>query len=378
MAAGSLLTQFGRIFFIFSRRKRRFLSTQAETHTLHIPVMSRECLGFLAPKDGEVFVDATFGAGGHTCAILNSAKCKVFAVDRDPVAVEIAQVLSTRPEYKGQLIPLQGKFSDLFELLSNNGIKKESLDGMLLDIGPSSMQFDDPLRGFSLSKDGPLDMRMDSENDTKSSRNSSFTAADVVNSISERELISVLRHYGGERDAARISRAVIKARDREHIMTTRQLAAIVANAVGFGRKDKLNRFAHPATKTFQALRILVNDELNELHKALKAAKKLLTPGGRLVVISFHSAEDSIVKHFLKDEATRKTSKTMSDSDSITWLPLHKKVVSPSDDEIFFNPRCRSAKLRAVVKTNKEVLELCQLTHLLSKSASESMTKEPNL
>jgi 16S rRNA C1402 N4-methylase RsmH len=161
----------------------------------------------------------------------------------------------------------------------------------------------------------------------------------------------------------------------------------VSNAVGFGRKDKLNRFAHPATKSFQALRILVNDELNELHKALKAAHKLLTPGGKLVVISFHSVEDVIVKHFLRnppiESISRRSKVTTTNSKSTppsssAWLPLNKKVICPSDEEVFFNPRCRSAKLRAAVKTNDTVLNLNQLTHILDKSTEGSLTEGPTL
>ncbi|KAK3710264.1 hypothetical protein QZH41_019016 [Actinostola sp. cb2023] len=147
-----------------------------------------------------VFIDATFGAGGHSYAILNSAKCKVYALDRDPTAIDIAQVLSTWPEYNGRLIPIHGKFSQLLELARNNNIKEESVHGVLLDIGPSSMQLDDPSRGFSVNKDGPLDMRMDGEC-TDNKRNAAFTAADVVNSIGEQELVSVLRNYGGEKDS---------------------------------------------------------------------------------------------------------------------------------------------------------------------------------
>lgn len=184
---------------------------------------------------------------------------------------------------------------------------------------------------------------------------------------------------------ARISRAVVKAREKEPINTTKQLASIVSSAVGFGRKDKLNRFAHPATKSFQALRILVNDELNELHKALKAAQKLLVPGGRLVVITFHSVEDTIVKHFLRtppvDSMSRKTKATTGSPKAkplSAWLPLHKKVICPSNEEVFFNPRCRSAKLRAAVKTNNTVLNLNQITHLLDKTSEGSLTEGPTV
>ncbi|KXJ22523.1 putative methyltransferase-like protein 15 [Exaiptasia diaphana] len=325
-----------------------------------------------------VFIDATFGAGGHSCAILKSAMCKVFAVDRDPMAIEIAQVLSTRPEYKARLVPIHGKFSQLLELAKYNQIDEETIHGVLLDVGPSSMQFDDPSRGFSVNKDGPLDMRMDGQTSCSNKRSATFTAADVVNTIGEQELVSVLRNYGGEKDAGRITRAIIKAREKEEIITTKQLATVVSNAVGFGRKDKLNRFAHPATKTFQALRILVNDELNELQKALKAAQKLLVPGGRLVVISFHSVEDIIVKHFLKDPPVESISrrKAQLSPKNSAWLPLNKKVVCPSDQELLCNPRCRSAKLRAAVKTNNTVLSLNQLTHILDEVAKGTVKEGP--
>ena len=180
--------------------------------------------------------------------------------------------------------------------------------------------------------------------------------------------------------AARISRAIVHARRKEPIISTKQLASIVANTIGYGRKDKLSRFAHPATKTFQALRILVNDELNELQQALKAAQKLLCPGGRLVVISFHSLEDTIVKHFFKDAQSkvgfvRPSTKKSSTAKTSTWLPLHhKKFISPSGEEVLLNPRSRSAKLRAAAKTDSLVLDLTELTNLLDKKSNKSLLK----
>jgi len=340
--------------------------------------MLKECLSFLAPRDGQIFIDATFGSGGHSAAILSSASCKVYALDRDPSAIEIANILSERPEFKGKLFPILGKFSNIYKLLQGHGIKNESVDGMLLDIGASSVQFDDPDRGFSFYKDGPLDMRMDVRNISceRGDKQLLMTAADVVNSINETELTAVLRQYGQEKEAVRISRAIVRARGKMPILFTRQLAAIVTAAVRYNRTDKFSRNLHPAARTFQALRILVNDELNELQCALKTAHKLLRPGGRLVVISFHALEDSIVRHFFKEANSevsylRSRTKVAGKAKASTWLPLHKNVIHPSDEEVYLNPRSRSAKLRAAAKADNLVLDLTELTTLLDKNSGQT-------
>ncbi|XP_068761571.1 probable methyltransferase-like protein 15 homolog [Montipora capricornis] len=326
-----------------------------------------------------VFIDATFGSGGHTAAILMSAKCKVYAMDRDPAAVEIARILSGRTEFKGRMFPAQGKFSEIYRVLKSHGVKNESFDGMLLDIGASTIQFEDPVRGFSFYKNGPLDMRMDVRNASKESSSGErlpMTAADVVNSINETELIAILRQYGQEKEAVRISRAIVRARSKMPIVSTRQLAGIVTAAVRNIRTDRFSRQLHPAARTFQALRILVNDELNELQYALKTAHKLLRPGGRLVVISFHALEDSIVRHFFKETLSdvsylRSRTKVAGKAKTSSWLPLHKKVIYPTEEEVYLNPRSRSARLRAAVKADNLVLDLTELTNLLDNNPGQS-------
>lgn len=378
MAANSL-SFCARSLCLFPSQKFRYFCTQGDSHTVHVPVMLKECLSFLAPRDGQVFIDATFGSGGHTAAILSSAKCKVYAFDRDPDAIEIANILSERPEFKGRLIPMLGKFSNIFEILKSQRVKKESVNGILLDIGASSVQFDNPERGFSFYKDGPLDMRMGERDDMLESTEGKrllMTAADVVNSINETELTAVLRQYGQEKEAVRISRAIVRARSKMPILFTRQLAAIVTAAVRHSRSDRFARPIHPATRTFQALRILVNDELNELQCVLKAAHKLLRPGGRLVVISFHALEDSIVRHFFKDansevSYTRSRTNVAGKAKTSAWLPLHKKVIYPTDEEVYLNPRSRSAKLRAAVKVDNLVMDLTELTSWLDKNSGET-------
>ncbi|XP_068671692.1 ribosomal RNA small subunit methyltransferase H-like [Montipora foliosa] len=368
-----------RSLFIFSSQKLRWFCTQGDSHTVHVPVMLKECLSFLAPRDGQVFIDATFGSGGHTAAILMSAKCKVYAMDRDPAAVEIARILSGRTEFKGRMFPAQGKFSEIYRVLKSHGVKNESFDGMLLDIGASTIQFEDPVRGFSFYKNGPLDMRMDVRNSSKESSSGErlpMTAADVVNSINETELIAILRQYGQEKEAVRISRAIVRARSKMPIVSTRQLAGIVTAAVRNIRTDRFSRQLHPAARTFQALRILVNDELNELQYALKTAHKLLRPGGRLVVISFHALEDSIVRHFFKETLSevsylRSRTKVAGKAKTSSWLPLHKKVIYPTEEEVYLNPRSRSARLRAAVKADNLVLDLTELTNLLDNNPGQS-------
>lgn len=308
-----------------------------------------------------------------------SAKCKVYALDRDPAAIEIADILSERQEFKGRMFPVLGKFSEIYKVLKSHGVKNESVNGMLLDIGASSIQFEDPDRGFSFYKNGPLDMRMDVRNASKEGKDGErlpMTAADVVNSINETELTAVLRQYGQEKEAVRVSRAIVRARDKVPIVSTRQLAAIVTAAIRKVRTDRFSRHLHPAARTFQALRILVNDELNELQCALKTAHKLLCPGGRLVVISFHTLEDSIVRHFFKETHSevsylRSRTKVAGKAKTSSWLPLHKKVIYPTDEEVYLNPRSRSAKLRAASKADNLIFDLTELTNLLDKNSGET-------
>ncbi|XP_069761248.1 12S rRNA N4-methylcytidine (m4C) methyltransferase isoform X1 [Narcine bancroftii] len=334
---------------------------------LHKPVMAKETIEHLSPKSGQIFLDMTFGAGGHTKAILSQAPdITVFALDRDPVAYEIAEQVSQA--YQGQFHPLLGRFSQLETLLVASGVKSNTFDGIVIDVGCSSMQLDVPCRGFALSKDGPLDMRMDGNRYPDMP-----TAADVVNALDQHSLASILRIYGEERHAKKIAAAIVQARSIYPITRTQQLASIVAGAFPaaavYARKDLLQRSTHVATKTFQALRIFVNDELNELLKGLKAAHKFLKPRGCLVVLTFHSLEDRIVKRLLQDkdfsekpnlslrQKIRQGLRKKPEKDELShtkqrnlnWLSIQKKVLTPDFQEIQENPRGRSAKLRAAIK-----------------------------
>ncbi|XP_029951505.1 probable methyltransferase-like protein 15 [Salarias fasciatus] len=328
----------------------------------HTPVMLKEVLHYLDIQAGQVVLDMTFGGGGHTKAILSAAPgVTVLALDRDPTAISLAQRLAE--QHHGRVKPLLGRFSELEALLSNMSIKPGSIDAVLLDAGCSSMQMDQAERGFALSKDGPLDMRMDGERYPDMPR-----AADVVNTLDQQALASILAAYGEERHARKIASAIVEARRVNPITRTQQLASVVAGsfpaAVVHARRDRLHRPAHVATKTFQALRIFVNDELNELHAGLRAARTLLKPAGRLCVITFHSLEDRLVKRFLQGEdlsnleqdhfsprkhASRKDKKLAGDErggENAVWVPLRRKVIIPEKEDVRENPRGRSAKLRA--------------------------------
>ncbi|XP_033481015.2 12S rRNA N(4)-cytidine methyltransferase METTL15 [Epinephelus lanceolatus] len=330
----------------------------------HTPVMLKEVLHYLDIQPGQVVLDMTFGGGGHTKAMLNMVpEVTVLALDRDPAAISLAQLLAK--EHFGRVKPLLGRFSELDALLSNMNIKPGSIDAVLLDAGCSSMQMDQAERGFALSKDGPLDMRMDGERYPDMP-----CAADVVNTLDQQALASILTAYGEERHARKIASAIVEARRVNPITRTQQLASVVAGsfpaAVLYARKDRLHRPAHVATKTFQALRIFVNDELNELHAGLRATQAALTPGGRLCVITFHSLEDRLVKRFLqgddlsnldqyhfspRKQGNRKE-KLMVEKQgggSVYWLPVRKKVVTPEKDDVQDNPRGRSAKLRVAMR-----------------------------
>ncbi|NWV86431.1 MET15 protein, partial [Dasyornis broadbenti] len=336
---------------------------------LHIPVMLEEVVDCLSPQPGQRFLDMTFGAGGHTTALLEKASdITVYALDRDPTAYKIAQQLSE--SYPKQIQPLLGQFSQSEALLISSGVEPGTLDGVLLDAGCSSMQFDTPERGFSLQKDGPLDMRMDSDRYPDMP-----TAADVVNALDQQALASILRTYGEERHARKITSAIVQARSIYPITRTQQLASIVAGAFPasalYARKDLLQRPAHVATKTFQGLRIFVNDELHQLFIGLKTAEKFLKPGGRLVALSFHSLEDRVIKRFLHGidmtekynlgskqkirQALKNSSRGEDTQESpcgksnSKWVFIQKKVLTPQAKDIQTNPRGRSAKLRAAIK-----------------------------
>ena len=294
----------------------------------HTPVMLAEVLEALSPRDGAHYVDGTFGGGGYASAILEAADCRVLGIDRDPAAIARGQKLVER--FGGRLTLVQGEFSRMNEFT-------QATDGVVLDLGVSSFQFDEPARGFSFREDGPLDMRMSLSGES---------AADVVNSADERTLARIIARFGEEKNARRIARAIIAARP---VTGTAQLAAIVSQAQG---PAALRHAIHPATRTFQALRIHVNDELGELERGLEAALDILKPQGRLVVVSFHSLEDRMVKRFLTE---RSTTAPRASRHAPVGAPSHKAAFQllprrePSAEEIASNPRSRSAKLRAGIK-----------------------------
>ncbi len=301
----------------------------------HTPVLAREVVRALAPKDGGLYVDGTFGAGGYSEALLLAADCKVCGIDRDPDALAMGQALSDR--YPGRLTLLAGTFGHMDQILGAIGIAM--VDGVALDIGVSSMQLDRPERGFSFRADGPLDMRMGRDGET---------AADIVNTASEDALIAIIRDYGEERFARRVARAIIGARPFER---TAELARVVRGAVPKSAADTIDA----ATRTFQALRIAVNDELGELSRGMAAAERLLAPGGRLAIVSFHSLEDRRVKAFFQSRGgkTPAMSRHMPDPGRArppSFRVLTNKPVIPDDAETRINPRARSAKLRAAERT----------------------------
>jgi 16S rRNA (cytosine1402-N4)-methyltransferase len=297
----------------------------------HIPVLRSEALGALTLKPAGVYVDGTFGAGGYASEILASfPDVRVHAFDRDPDAIREGRSLVRASG--GRLALIEAPFSEMAEH------DLPPADGVVLDIGVSSMQFDEALRGFSFRHDGPLDMRM---------AQSGPSAADIVNGDSEERLADIIHHYGEERFARPIARGIVAARRQAPIRTTRQLADLITRIV-WPKPGEI----HPATRTFQALRIAVNDELGELARGLHAAERLLKPGGVLAVVTFHSLEDRIVKQFLASRSGRAGgSRHLPMTPTIpTFVVAGRWPCVPGDDEIAYNPRARSAKLRAATRT----------------------------
>jgi 16S rRNA (cytosine1402-N4)-methyltransferase len=303
----------------------------------HIPVLVEAVLGALAPRDDAVYVDATFGAGGYSEALLGAARCRVFGIDRDPDAVGRGEALVAR--YGGRLTLIAGPFGDMERLLG--AFSPGPIAGIAFDLGVSSMQIDEAERGFSFRQNGPLDMRMSRAGET---------AAELIARLDERELASLIRALGEERFAGRIARAIAAAQHRHPFGTTGELAETVRSAI-----PKREPGLDPATRTFQALRIAVNDELGELDRGLAAAERLLMPGGRLAVVSFHSLEDTRVKTFL-----RRRSETARGSRHLPPRPggpapsftlLSRRPLRPGAAEIARNPRARSARLRAAERTS---------------------------
>ncbi|WP_353279516.1 16S rRNA (cytosine(1402)-N(4))-methyltransferase RsmH [Wolbachia endosymbiont (group B) of Xanthorhoe designata] len=288
----------------------------------HTPVLLKEMLFQLAPHSGGIYVDATFGAGGYSKAILESADCKVYAIDRDETVTKFYDDLNVK--YPDRINLFIEKFSNIKNLLDSNNIK--GINGIVFDVGVSSMQLDNGDRGFSFLRDGPLNMSMDNY--------SHMNASTFVNALREEEIANTIYNYGGERHSRRIARAIVNARKKKIIKTTFELADIVRSVV-FRGKSKID----PATRTFQAIRIWVNDELGELERGIKAASEILSENGKLIVVTFHSLEDRIVKTVFKDLCEPGPTKTFS--------LLNKKVIKASAEEINANPRARSAKLRAI-------------------------------
>lgn len=297
----------------------------------HFPVMLPEVLQALAPQDGAVYVDATFGNGGYSEAILNAADCKVIALDRDPNVRARAEELKT--QFGNRFEFRAGQFSRFAELIT------EPVNGAVFDIGVSSMQLDEAERGFSFSKDAPLDMRMSQ---------SGTSAADLVNSLPESELADIIYNYGEERKSRQIARRIAEYRKSQPITTTKELAEIIYSVI-----HRTPGSIDPATRTFQALRIAVNDELGELKTGLEGAAARLVPGGRLVVVDFHSLEDRIVKNFFKENTgkARHVSRYKPEPqiDDGTVFAECSKAILPSEEELGLNARSRSAKLRFAIK-----------------------------
>lgn len=314
--------------------------SERPTSALHVPVLLNEVVDALQPRDGGRYVDGTFGAGGYTTAMLDRADCQVIAIDRDPDAIGVGRALAER--YAPRLRLIEGRFGDMADLLSAEGV--DDVDGVALDLGVSSMQLDEPERGFSFAQDGPLDMRMGAEG---------LTASDLVNALPERDLAAILSTLGEEKRARAIARAIVARRAEAPIARTGELADIVARVLG-RRHDETK---HPATRTFQALRLYLNEELLELARGLSAAEHLLKPKGRLAVVTFHSLEDRIAKRFFAARSTPapRASRHLPEQGGATFLPsfrlLNRRPLSPSKDEIRLNPRARSARLRAGERTD---------------------------
>lgn len=305
--------------------------------TRHVPVLLEAVSQTLAPVSDQLYLDGTFGAGGYSRAILAIGGTRVLALDRDPNAIRDGQALVAA--MGGRLMLEQAEFSQMEKVAAGLGLA--AFDGIVLDIGVSSMQIDDGARGFSFRHDGPLDMRM---------AQAGRSAADIVNEASAEELADILYYYGEERQSRRIARAIVAARTEAPITTTRVLADLVQKAAP-AKPTQI----HPATRTFQALRIAVNDELGELVRALGAAETLLRPGGRLVIVSFHSLEDRIVKQFLAERSGRGQARSrLLPGEPVpppaTFDLPPGQPVGASDSELIGNPRARSAKLRWAVRT----------------------------
>lgn len=311
--------------------------------TVHTPVMLAPVLEHLSPQDGETYIDATFGAGGYTSALLNAAKCRIIAIDRDPDAIARGEPIQR--QFPDRLTLVMCRFGDMVSVLEDRNIGK--IDGVVFDLGVSSPQLDEAARGFSFRDDGPLDMRMGQ---------SGPSAQEFVNTLDEHALADIIYKLGDERRSRRVARAIVEARKTTPIETTGQLAAIVRRVV-----PKAADGIDPATRTFMALRLHVNDELGELRRGLEAAEVSLNTGGRLVVVSFHSLEDRFVKNFLRDRSGMaprgsRHQPTAAADKKATFELRTRQGVKPTKDEISANPRARSARLRAAIRTGAPAME----------------------
>jgi len=311
----------------------------------HIPVMLKEVLDVLQPQDGGIYVDGTFGNGGYSRGLLESANCQVWGIDRDPNV--IAKAKDMQAEFGGRLKVVQGRFGDMAELLGGLGVA--GVNGVALDLGVSSMQLDQAERGFSFKNDGPLDMRMEQTGQT---------AADVVNTFEEEDIANIIYEYGEERRSRHVAHAIVEARKEQKFTRTRELATLVRRVV---RKSKDG--IDSATRTFQGLRIYVNDELGEVDRGLAGAEQLLAEHGRLAVVSFHSLEDKRVKSFLNEHAgnlpnpSRYAPEISNKGPKPTFKLLKRGVVKPSKDECQINPRSRSARMRLAERTASKSWDL---------------------
>ncbi|MEE2526329.1 16S rRNA (cytosine(1402)-N(4))-methyltransferase RsmH [Hyphobacterium sp. HN65] len=304
----------------------------------HVPVLLDEVLHALEPRDGALYIDGTFGAGGYSRAILSAANCRVLGIDRDPNVRPVGEDL--KQASGGRFVLVEAPFSAMKDVVRQSG--GETVDGIVLDLGVSSMQLDQAERGFSFSRPGPLDMRMSGKGPS---------AADAVAQLSEKELADIFFIYGDEKKSRRVASFIVRQRAEVPFETTDQLAETVARAIG-GKPGK----THPATRVFQALRIFVNDEMGELVRALHAAEELLSPLGRVVIVTFHSLEDRIVKTFFRARAGMNAggSRHMPEVEKgpePSLRLLTRKAIEPSREEVNVNPRARSARLRAAIRTD---------------------------
>ncbi len=302
--------------------------------SLHIPVLLNEVVEVINPQDGKIYVDGTFGAGGYSKEVLNKANCQLIAIDRDPNVKKSVDAMSHA--YGDRFKFVAGRFGDMKSCLASIG--QDKVDGIMLDIGVSSMQIDEADRGFSFRFDGPLDMRMSASGET---------AADIVNNMPEKDLADLIYKYGEEKNSRRIAKAIVAKRAEKAFETTKELKEVVHSV-----SKKPVSGIDSATRTFQALRIAVNDELGELERALSASQDLLNDGGILAVVTFHSLEDRIVKNFFKDKCglnPRPSRYLPAAVEEANPFEGKNKSITAGDEEVKLNPRARSAKLRYAIR-----------------------------